>query len=412
MADAPAAKPVLLIADDEEGPRQSLRLVFRDEYQILLADSGEAALELVQQHPIDVAVLDIRMGGMSGTDALEQLKQIDPSIEVIMLTAFETIETTRQALRAGACDYLNKPFEISTIRAAVARAMERRALHKANLANSQSLQQLQGELESRRVQEEIQRTRGEIYASVIHDINGPLTIISGFLEILNSRFARSTRIEGEDIEFLRDRLSRMTKQVANCVQISRRYLSFLREKTAEQPPIGVNQIVMDLTELLKSNPEAQKNHLILHLLAQDAVAAVNGTDLMQILLNLIVNALQCSATPHRVELRIKRVDQPLDLGQFPDSGETRFVNRETFKNVAPLLAFSISDDGPGIPPQVTSKIFDTQITTKAADKGTGLGLSIVNRLVRHAEGAVHLQTRVGQGTTFTVYLTARPSAPH
>lgn len=411
MAATQTNKPILLIADDEEGPRQSLRLVFRDEYQIILADSGEAALELIQQQEVDVAVLDIRMGGMSGTDTLEQLKQIDPSIEVIMLTAFETIETTRQALRAGACDYLNKPYDISVIRAAVARAMERRGLHKANLANSASLQQLQIELESRRVQEEIQRTRGEIYASVIHDINGPLTIISGFLEILNGRFNRSTRIEGEDLEFLRDRISRMTKQVGNCVQISRRYLSFLREKTAEQPPIGVNQIVMDLTDLLKSNPEAQKNQLILHLLSQDAVAAVNGTDLMQILLNLIVNALQCTTTPHRVELRIKRVDQPLDLSQFPDSDETRFINRENFKNNAPLLAFSITDDGPGIPPQVTSKIFDTQITTKAADKGTGLGLSIVNRLVRHAEGAVHLQTRVGQGTTFTVYLSARSHTP-
>jgi signal transduction histidine kinase len=396
-----------MIVDDEEGPRQSLRIIFKDDYQIVMADSGERAVEIVASQPIDAAVMDIRMSGMSGTETLEKLKSIQPTIEVIMLTAYETIETARQALRSGACDYLNKPFDISTMRAAVRKAMERRQVSRTSEVNSESLKQLQAELDSRRVQEEIQRTRGEIYASVIHDINGPLSIISGFLDLLNLRFAKAQKVEGEDMEFLRDRLGRMTKQIDNCVQISKRYLSFLREKSAEQPPVGVNQILMDLTELLKSNPEAQKNQLILHLLGKDAVALINGTDLMQVLLNLIVNALQCTNTPHRVELRCRRVTAPLDLATMVDGPESRLTNREGFKNTVPMLAFSITDDGPGIPPQVTSKIFDTQITTKAADKGTGLGLSIVNRLVRNAGGAVHLQTKVGLGTTFTVYLPAR-----
>src|SRR5205814_2278757 len=71
-------KPTLLIVDDEEGPRQSLRIVFKDDYTILLADSGEKALELARQQRIDAAVLDIRMAGMSGTEVLDQLKGIDP----------------------------------------------------------------------------------------------------------------------------------------------------------------------------------------------------------------------------------------------------------------------------------------------------------------------------------------------
>ena len=83
----------LLVCDDEEGPRQSLRIVFKETFNVLLADSGQKAIELAEEHPIDAAVLDIRMGGMSGIDVLNRLKQIDPAIEVIMLTAFETIET-------------------------------------------------------------------------------------------------------------------------------------------------------------------------------------------------------------------------------------------------------------------------------------------------------------------------------
>ncbi|MEO6034847.1 MAG: response regulator, partial [Verrucomicrobiota bacterium] len=118
----PRRKCTLLIVDDEEGPRQSLRVVFKDDYNILLAESGAKAVEFAQQNPIDAVISDIRMAGMSGIELLGKLKAVDASIEVIILTAYETIETARQALRFGACDYLNKPFDIGTIRAAVASA--------------------------------------------------------------------------------------------------------------------------------------------------------------------------------------------------------------------------------------------------------------------------------------------------
>src|SRR5271156_1250761 len=96
----PAQKPrrTLLIVDDEEGPRQSLRVVFKEEYSLLIASNGADALEFARKHKINAAVLDIRMTGMSGTEVLERIKAIQPSIEVIMLTAYETVETIRQAL--------------------------------------------------------------------------------------------------------------------------------------------------------------------------------------------------------------------------------------------------------------------------------------------------------------------------
>ena len=146
-AAAPAArsavKPTLLIVDDEEGPRQSLRIVFKNDYNVLLANNGLDAIELVKTNAVDVTVLDIMMLGISGVETLREIKQIDPSVEVIMLTAFETIETARQALRHGASDYLNKPFDISTMRAAVAHAVQKhRATVEFKLGN-QKLQTLQ-----------------------------------------------------------------------------------------------------------------------------------------------------------------------------------------------------------------------------------------------------------------------------
>src|SRR5579859_5106650 len=209
-------KRTLLIVDDEEGPRQSLRVVFKDDYNLLLANDGARAIELARQNRIDVAITDIRMVGMSGVELLEQLKAVDPAIEVIMLTAYETVDTLRLALRLGACDYLNKPFDISTMRKAVANAVERRSLGEEIRNNGVQLEELQRELQHQRTTEEITRTRGEIYASIIHDINGPLTVISGFIQLMNQRIGSGSRVEGEDLEFVKDRLKTITRQVTNC----------------------------------------------------------------------------------------------------------------------------------------------------------------------------------------------------
>src|SRR5947209_8741918 len=143
----PRRKGTLLVVDDEEGPRQSLQVVFKDEYEILMACDGASAIKLAQNHKIDVAILDIRMAGMSGIEVLERLKYVNPTIEAVMMTAFETTDTMRQALRLRACDYINKPFDLATIRAAVAGAMQRRTLESEIQTNAEQLQGLLSELQ-------------------------------------------------------------------------------------------------------------------------------------------------------------------------------------------------------------------------------------------------------------------------
>jgi len=400
-------RPTLLVVDDEPGPRQSLHMVFKDDYRVLLADGGEPALELAGQHRVDAAVLDIRMSGMSGVELLAKLKELDPAIEVIMLTAYETIETARQALRLGACDYLTKPFDLATMRAAVASAMERHALALEIRANNTRLKQLQDELRNQQAEEEIIKTKGEIYASIIHDINGPLTVISGFIEIINQHIDGARRLEGQSLELVKDRLNRITRQVNNCIEISQRYLSFLRRQSSERIPVGTRQVLSDMEELLKVHPSSQRNELRVQPLDQDVVAEINGTDLIQLLLNLTINALQATPERHVVEVAAQRLDRPLDLSRFPEGAEACFLNRETFNNRAPLLAVSIRDNGPGIAPEILPRIFEPYFTTKAERKGTGLGLAIVQRLLKENRGALHVQTKVGEGTTFTVYLPAQ-----
>src|SRR5437867_1376973 len=90
--EKPAPRPRMLVVDDEEGPRVSLRVIFQDDFEVELAEDGPSAIELARQRPFDVAVLDIRMGGMSGIEVLERLRYLDPAIQALKMTAFETTD--------------------------------------------------------------------------------------------------------------------------------------------------------------------------------------------------------------------------------------------------------------------------------------------------------------------------------
>jgi signal transduction histidine kinase len=403
--------------DDEDGPRQSLRVIFKEDYEILMASDGPSAIDLAQNHKIDVAVLDIRMAGMSGIEVLERLKFVDPTIEVVMMTAFETTDTIRQALRLRACDYINKPFDISTMRSAVANAMQRRTLEGEIHTNAEKLQELVSELQHQKLEEQMAHTRGEIYASIIHDINGPLTVISGFVQLLNQRIGGSTQLDYEDSEFIKDKLKTITRQVTNCIEISRRYLSFLRRHSDDSPRVGMNQLFTDLGHLAQVHPSRLNHQLTIHPLGQDMAVRMNGTDVIQVLLNLTINAFQCSSHAHSVDIQGVILGQPLELSQFKDGPRERLLNVENFDNAAPLLMISVRDTGPGIPEEILPKVFQPYFSTKGPRQGNGLGLNIVQRLIREARGALHVRTDLGQGTTFTVYLAACPmpqsnGAPH
>ncbi len=394
----------LLIVDDEDGPRQSLRVIFKDEYDLLMAEDGPTAIELAQKHPIDVAVLDIRMAGMSGIEVLERLKYVNPDIEAIMMTAFETTDTIRQALRLRACDYINKPFDLATIRAAVGQAMQRRRLESEIHSSAEKVQELLSELQNQKIEEQLAKTRGDIYASIIHDINGPLTVISGFVQVLNQRLNHATRLEMEDLEFIKDRLRIIARQVGNCVEISRRYLGFLRRQSEEAPRASVNQLLKDLEQLLRVHPGRSDNEFGVQPLAEDMGVKMNGTDVIQILLNLAVNAFQCAPMSHRVEVGGEILRAPLDLTAFKDGPNDRLLNVEGLDNTVPLVKFWVRDNGPGIPAEVLPKIFQPYFTTKGPRQGTGLGLNIVQRLIKEGKGALHVHTRPGEGTAFTIYL--------
>jgi signal transduction histidine kinase len=404
VAPTPAAVlPTLLIVDDEEGPRHSLRLVFKQEFNVLAVENGDLALAYAKTHPVQLAILDIRMAGKTGIDVLRGLKAIDPHIEIIMLTAYETIETARQALRLGACDYLSKPFDLSTIREAVARALHLRRISETVSSTSERLQHLTEQLNDTALKEEMARTTTEIYAGALHDINNPLTVITGYVELLAHRLEGVGTLQGADLQSVRDDVDLLAKQVNTCSAITRRYLRFVNKRSTHAPEVSVNQVLDDVQTLMRNHPSLRGGKLAVKHLDRDTAGQIGGTELIQILLNLTANAFQSSDKAQTVWITAERYDIPLPLDTFRDTPGERFIGPESFANVPPMIALSVLDQGPGIPHDVLSRIFEPYFTTKI-QTGTGLGLAIVTRLVRHHHGLVQVKTMLGEGTLFTVYL--------
>ncbi len=121
----------LLIVDDEQGMRQLLTIVFgREGHEVRAAENGRRALELLREEAADLIVSDVRMPDIGGIELLRAARELLPEVAVVMMTAFATVDTAREAFKLGADDFITKPFDIDELKLIVAKALERLTLKK------------------------------------------------------------------------------------------------------------------------------------------------------------------------------------------------------------------------------------------------------------------------------------------
>ncbi|MFQ6002797.1 MAG: sigma-54-dependent transcriptional regulator [Candidatus Zixiibacteriota bacterium] len=114
----------ILVVDDELFVRELLfEFLSKEEYEVVLADCGEKAVEAVKSEPVEVALIDLKMPGMDGIETLKKIKEVDPSTLSIIMTGYPTIESSIQALRCGAYDYVIKPFKLNELKNSVEKAL-------------------------------------------------------------------------------------------------------------------------------------------------------------------------------------------------------------------------------------------------------------------------------------------------
>jgi PAS domain S-box-containing protein len=131
--------PRVLVVDDEEGPREAIRMILKPRYQVSLASSGEEVLSSLPSLRPDVIFMDVKMPRLDGVQLLERVKTLDPLVEVVMITAYASLDTVQRAMRHGAMDYLVKPFAPRELEEAAERALARRRERTAGSSGALAL---------------------------------------------------------------------------------------------------------------------------------------------------------------------------------------------------------------------------------------------------------------------------------
>lgn len=124
MSDNETAASKIMVIDDEPGVCEILRkILVKEGYNVKIALGGQEALGMLREESVHLALLDIKMPGMDGIEVLRNIRSINPGIVVIILTAYGTLETAREALKLGAYDYITKPFDNEFVKSMVSEAL-------------------------------------------------------------------------------------------------------------------------------------------------------------------------------------------------------------------------------------------------------------------------------------------------
>jgi signal transduction histidine kinase len=379
----------VLIVDDEEDLRYVYTRQLRgDGYLLDTAVDGEEAIEKIRTNEYAVILTDMRMPRKDGLAVIAAAREHLPDAEIIVLTGHGSLENALQAFKSGNIfEYLLKPLDdIGVLNTVVARAMERRNLRKHNRELFEQLQRAYEELRQKSemlIQNEKMSAIGVLAAGVAHELNNPLTAVVGFAQMIAEKLKASRPANWNDTEY-----ERAQQALENLVQGAHRARdivgSLLRFARATKPDA---RSLIDINQTLRDAFVFTEHLLLRHGIALEKRLAPelppvwgNSARLQHVFTNLIINAQQATPSGGIVRVITERAEEPKGV----------WVH--------------VEDTGEGIPPDALEQIFEPFYTRK--EHGTGLGLSIAKQIIEEHRGAIRVESELGKGARFSVFLPA------
>jgi two-component system, NtrC family, sensor kinase len=377
----------VLAVDDSETYLQQLADALRSEgYEVILARSGEDALELLAVQQVDCVLLDLLMPGIGGRETCRRVKCVPAmrDIPIIMLTAVEEREAMIEGLSAGADDYIAKSSDFDVVRARVLAQIRRKQFEDEHRTVREQLLRAKYEANEARTALEAAETRAALVEelklkndelesfsySVAHDLRAPLRSIDGFSLALLEDCGENLNEDGKQyLRYVRESAQHMARLIDDLLALSR-----VTRAELDRGETDLSSIARSVAErLARAAPDRQVELL----LADRLVANCDGRLLTIVFENLIGNAWKFTG---------KRSNARIEIGTTGENPQTYFVR----------------DNGAGFDMSYASKLFGVfqRLHSAAEFEGTGIGLATVQRIIRRHGGRIWAEGEVGCGATF------------
>jgi two-component system, cell cycle sensor histidine kinase and response regulator CckA len=392
-----AARLLHRVAFGSDGTRGATHTVVIDQSTKTISpsvdDFGDARLaRYFNNTPMAIAVVD-RNGKINRANAL--FARLGQTISGMSDVIFPVIaESDRQALGEAIAAAAKRQGDIAPIDVNLAEAGRSARIfvsadHEAEGDAATAVVYLLETTEERRLQEQFAQSQkmnavGQLAGGVAHDFNNMLQAILGFTEILIGK-QKATDPDFHDLQQIR-------LNALRAAELVKQLLAFSRRQTLNPKVIALGDVVSDLQNTLRRTIGATVEIDVRHGRDLWPVKA-DGTQLQNVLINLAVNARDAMPQGGKLELRTSNVSEA-ECGRFGFEG---FVPGD-------YVLIEVEDNGTGMPVDVKEKIFEPFFTTKDIGKGTGLGLSTVYGIVKQTGGYIYVDSEIGKGTTFFIFL--------
>ncbi len=364
----------VLVIDDERGPRESLRMVLKYDYEVFLADRVDGGIELLREKKPDLVIMDIRMPEKSGIEGLQEIREIDGNVSIIMLTGYGDLETAQKAIRFGANDYLQKPFDVNEIQETIKKHVDRAKLKKRKSKAREEIQRMAQSL-GREVGKTNKMTAlGSASSELVHDLRNPLTIIRGYLDLLVYELKEKQELNSPGMD---EYLDQIEENVERCTGMVESWRALGRMDFSQMQRLKLPKLLNDCFRDAAAHSEIS---FTVQMEGAEEQYEMLGERLQvrRALQNLIDNAVV--AVEHQPEPAITVVCSV-------DNSD---------------MEIQIKDNGCGVDMKALRWIFEPLDDAATIEKGMGLGLFITKKVLEEHRGSLRFESHVGEGTIVTV----------
>jgi signal transduction histidine kinase len=377
-AEPVGPRQLLIVDDDQEFAESITDILIPEGYAPIIADRPETAAIALKTHSPAVALIDVRLRGMSGVELLSRLKAEQPDLVVVMMTAHADTQTAINALRKGAYDYCDKNCDPDELIAALDRAFERQRLEAENRAAYNTLRA------AKEAAEAASRSKTEFLANVSHELRTPLNAIIGFSELMLNG-ARGPIGNADYRGYLKDifdagtDLLRLINEILDLSKAEAGKLELLEDT------VDVENVIQTVTRLVGPKADTAGLSLTTDLPEPSPLLFCDRLKLKQILLNLLSNAVKFTEPGGKIEI---------SMGIEPERG----------------LFIAVQDSGIGIAradiPRVLQPFVQVDSALSRTHNGTGLGLPLAAAMIELHGGKLVIESEPGRGTTVSAFFPA------